>query len=399
MADNKLLGKAKDAKKDEFYTQYEDIQREMNAYVEYNPDVFKGKTILLPCDDPSWSNFTRFFAQNFELFGLKKLISTSYAVEKKTEKYGEGYQFTLFDYTEDVEFDESKEKCRGKIFTLTHDTNNSGNIDLDDLEWQYLEGDGDFRSNEVIRLRNEADIIVTNPPFSLFKEFVPWILEANKQFIIVGNLNSITYKEIFPNLMNNKIWLGKGFKGMAGHFINDMYEDYATAGNHKKGMIRVSGVIWYTNIEHGQRHQPISLMTMADNIKYSKHKEIRGHEYPKYETLDGIDVKFTDAIPRDYRGIMGVPKSFLEQYCPEQFEILGYEREDENVKCGIKTMPEDFLYNYKKQGGTGHYTKGMKMLCYYNDLGEAKVPFSKVLIRYTQDWIISHKEDFEEETM
>lgn len=239
--------------------------------------------------------------------------------------------------------------------------------------------------------------IIYNPPFSLFKEFVPWIMEANKQFIIIGNLNSITYKEIFPHLMNNKMWLGKGFKGMAGHFINNMYEDYATAGNHKEGMIRVSGVIWYTNIEHGRRHQSIPLMTMEDNIKYSKHKEIRGHQYPKYETLDGIEVKYTDAIPSDYKGIMGVPKSFMEQYCPEQFEILGYEREDENVQCGIKNMPEEFLENYKKQGGTGHYTKGMKMLCFYNDLGEAKVPFSKILIKYTDSWIKSHPEDFKEE--
>lgn len=395
MATNEKLGKAKDAKKDEFYTQYEDIQREMNIYIEYNPDVFRGKTILLPCDDPSWSNFTKFFAQNFETLGLKKLISTSYSTESKKNKYGEGYQFSLFDYTEDSSFDETKEQSRGKIFTLSHDTDSSGSIDIDDLEWTYLDGDGDFQSEEVTKLRDEADIIVTNPPFSLFKVFVPWIMEAGKQFIIVGNLNSITYKEIFPHLMHNRMWLGKGFKGMAGHFINNMYEDYATAGNHKEGMIRVSGVIWYTNIEHGRRHQPIHLMTMADNIKFSKHKEIRGHKYPKYETLDGIEVKFTDAIPKDYKGIMGVPKSFMEQYCPEQFEILGYEREDENVQCGIQTMPEEFLETYRSQGGTGHYTKGMKMLCFYNDKGEAKVPFSKILIRYTDSWIASHPKDFE----
>ncbi len=394
MANDKLAN-AKDAKKDEFYTQYEDIQNEINAYLEYDNNTFRGKTVLLPCDDPEWSNFTRYFAQNFDTLGLKKLISTSYAINSKIKKYGDiGYQFSLFD-SEDEKLDEEKERQKGKIFILERDIDDSGNINIDDLEWSYLDGDGDFLSDEVKALRDEADVIVTNPPFSLFKDFIPWIMEANKKFIIVGNLNSITYKEIFPLLMQNKIWLGKGFKGMAGHFINKMYEDYATSGNHKKGMIRVSGVIWYTNLEHGRRHQPISLMSMKDNIKYSKHKEIRGHEYPKYETLDGIEVKFTDAIPNDYKGIMGVPKSFMEQYCPEQFEILGYEREDENVKCGIKTMPEQFLNDYRSQGGTGHYTKGMKMLCFYNSDGEAKVPFSKILIRYTDNWIKSHPEDFE----
>jgi len=395
MATNKKLSQAKDAKKDEFYTQYEDIQREVNAYIEYNPDVFRGKTVLCPCDDPEWSNFTKFFAQNFESFGLKKLISTSYAMETKRKKYGLNYQITYFDYCNDVSYDANKEEIKGKIFVLEKDTNNSGDIDIDDLEWSYLEGDGDFQSDEIKKLRDEADVIVTNPPFSLFKVFLPWIIEANKEFIIIGSLNSITYKEVFPLLMNNKMWLGKGFKGMAGHFINKMYEDYATAGDHKEGMIRVSGVIWYTNIEHGRRHQPIPLMTMAENKKFSKHKEIRGHEYPVYETLDGIEVKYTDAIPKDYKGIMGVPKSFMEQYCPEQFTILGYEREDENIKCGIQHMPESFLELYRSQGGTGHYTKGMKMLCFINSDGEAKVPFSKILIRYTDEWIKNHPEDFE----
>lgn len=399
MASNEKLQKAKDGKKDEFYTRFEDIQNEVNAYLEYNPDTFKGKTVLLPCDDPEWSNFTRFFAQNFEMLGLKKLISTSFAADSKKEKYGYGdeiyHQFSLFE-TESPIYDENKSKSRGKIFTLTKDKNESGNIDLDDLEWDYLEGDGDFRSDEVKSLRDEADIIVTNPPFSLFTEFLTWIMEANKKFLIIGNMNSITYKEVFPLIKNNKIWLGKGFKGMAGHFINKLYTDYATAGNHIEGMIRVPGVIWYTNIDHGRRHQPLELMTMKDNIKYSKHKEIRGNEYVKYLTFDAIDVPFTDSIPRDYKGIMGVPKSFIEQYCCEQFEILGFEREDKNIKVGIKNMPEDFLKEYRNQGGKGHYTKGMKMLCFYTNEGKTKIPFSRVLIRYTQDWINNHPEDFSE---
>lgn len=317
---NKLLSAAKNAKNDEFYTQYEDIQREINAYLEYNPDVFRGKTILLPCDDPEWSNFTRFFAQNFENLGIKKLISTSYAIESRKVK--EFYQLTLFE-TESPQFDASITNTHGKIFTLTRDTNNSGKIDIDDLEWKYLEGDGDFRSEEVKALRDEADIIVTNPPFSLFREFLSWIFEAEKKFLIIGNQNAITYKELFPLLKDNKMWLGRGFKGGAAHFINKYYTDYAAAGDHKEGMIRVSGVVWFTNIEHGRRHQPLNLMTMDDNIKFSKHKEIRNQGYVHYDNYDAIEVPFSDAIPGDYDGIMGVPITFLEKYCPEQFEIIG----------------------------------------------------------------------------
>ena len=318
MAKNTNLGAAKTAKNDEFYTQYADIQKEVNAYIEYNPDVFRGKTILLPCDDPEWSNFTKFFAQNFAFFGLKKLISTSYAIESK--KYKTDWQPTLFE-TENPLYNVEKSRVKGKIFTLTHDTNHNGRIDINDLQWQYLEGDGDFRSAEVTALRDEADIIITNPPFSLFREFLAWIMEGGKQFLIIGNQNAITYKEVFPLIKENKIWLGKGFTGGAGHFISN-YTDYATAGDHKEGMIRVSGVVWFTNIDHGRRHKPLQLMTMADNIKFSRHKEIKDIGYPHYDNYDAIEVPFTDAIPSDYEGVMGVPISFLDKYCPEQFEIV-----------------------------------------------------------------------------
>lgn len=329
---NANLSKAKNAKNDEFYTQYADIQREINAYLEYNPDVFREKTILLPCDDPEWSNFTKFFAQNFETFGLKKLISTSYAVESK--KYPLDWQPTLFE-TENPRFRADKSSICGKIFTLENDTNENGRIDIDDLEWRYLEGDGDFRSEEVKRLRDEADIIVTNPPFSLFREFLAWILEAGKSFVIIGNMNAITYKEVFPLIRDNKIWLGLGFKGGATHFINKYYEDYATATDHKEGMIRVSGVVWFTNLEHGRRHNPLQLMTMEDNIKFSKHKEIKGQSYKHYDNYDAIEVPYTDAIPSDYDGVMGVPISFLDKYCPEQFEIKGLDRYvDDNPNYG-----------------------------------------------------------------
>ena len=319
---NKNLQAAKAAKNDEFYTQYPDIQKEVNAYLEYNPDVFRDKIVLLPCDDPEWSNFTKFFAQNFENFGLRKLISTSYAIESK--KYKIDWQPTLFE-TENPNYDVDKSKIRGKIFTLTHDTNQNGKVDINDLEWQYLDSDGDFRSDEVRALRDEADVIVTNPPFSMFREFLAWIMEAEKKFLIIGHQNAITYKEVFPYIKGNKMWLGKGFSGGATHFYSK-YEDRAVAGDHIEGMIRVSGVVWFTNLDHGRRHQPMQLMTEADNIKFSRHKEVKGIGYQHYDNYDAIDIPFSDSIPSDYEGAMGVPISWLDKYCPEQFEILGLDR-------------------------------------------------------------------------
>ena len=337
---NKNLSKAKNAKNDEFYTQYADIQNEVNAYLDYDADVFRGKTVLLPCDDPEWSNFTKFFAQNFQRFGLKKLISTSFAAESKNYKHI--YQPSLFE-EESPQFDKKKTKVRGKIFVLDHDTNNNGKIDIEDLEWKYLEGDGDFRSEEVKKLRDEADIIVTNPPFSLFREFLAWILEGcggscsaakdakgAKKFLIIGNINCVTYKEVFPLIKSNRLWTGTRFnKRINGKNMTFMVpDDYPMRGTEMyeecgKKFISVAGTGWFTNLEHGRRHQPLQLMTMADNIKFSRHKELRGKEYLKYVNYEGIEVPFTDAIPCDYDGIMGVPISFLDKYCPEQFEIIG----------------------------------------------------------------------------
>lgn len=322
---NSNLTNARNAKNDEFYTQYHDIEKEVEAYLEYNPSVFRGKTILLPCDDPEWSNFTKFFAQNFDRFGLKKLISTSFAVESKL--YKSNYQPTLFEVN-DPQFDEYKTRKNGKIFTLTRDLNKDGKKDYKDIEWTYLKGDGDFKSKEIKKLRDEADIIVTNPPFSLFREFLAWIVEANKQFLVIGNINAITYKELFPLIQSDKLWLG------ATNFNKGMYfkvpTDFVYASTYKfereqngEKVNRVPGVCWFTNIDHGRRHQPLPLMTMADNLKFSKHKEIKGKkEYDKYENYDGIDVPFTDAIPSDYDGVMGVPITFLDKYSPEQFEII-----------------------------------------------------------------------------
>ncbi|WP_316631787.1 adenine-specific methyltransferase EcoRI family protein [uncultured Ruminococcus sp.] len=322
MADNTRLGLAKNAKRDEFYTQYSDIEAEMNAYVEYNPDVFRNKTILLPCDDPEWSNFTKYFANNFERFGLKKLISTSFA------KGSGNLQLTLFEMESPL-YDEELHDTHGKLFTLTHDTNGSGSIDSDDIEFSgYLKGDGDFRSDEVRALRDESDLIITNPPFSLFREFLCWIMEADKKFIIVANQNAITYKEVFPLLKENKMWLGQGFKSNVGYFSAPMYEDYATAGQHKEGYIRVSGVMWFTNIDLSKRHKFLEMDTLEHNLKYNKklRKKLESEygiiEYPHYDNYNAIEVPFTECIPSNYNGVMGVPITFMDKYNPEQFEIV-----------------------------------------------------------------------------
>lgn len=369
------LGNARKNKNDEFYTQFSDIQKEMNAYLEYNPNVFKNKTILLPADDPEWSNFTKFFAQNFERFGLKKLISTSYAYESK--KITEPYQLSLFE-SESPKFDKDKTKVKGKIFVLDKDENKSGKIDIEDLQWDYLEGDGDFRSDEVKKLRDESDIIITNPPFSLFREFVNWILEKDKKFIIIGHQNATSYKEIFPLIKDNKIWLGKGFDGGATHFINKYYDDYATAGEHKDGMIRVSGVVWFTNIDHGRRHQPLQLMTMKDNLKFSKHKEILENGYQKYENFDAIDVSFTDAIPSDYKGVMDVPITFLNKYNPDQFVILGFGAGELGVEAGVQP------YDRKLKKLSSALRDGIPFI-YDKEKNSVKVPYARIFIQFKEE--------------
>ena len=353
---NKNLGKAKKEKKDEFYTQLGDINKEMQAYLDYNPDVFRDKTVLLPCDDPEWSNFTRFFALNFQLFGIKRLISTSYAPDAKKAKYG--IEPSLFPEEEhDPKFDPSKWQTRGRIFILDRDTNGDNRIDIDDLQWEYLEGDGDFRSREVTRLRDEADIVITNPPFSLFREFLAWLIEGGKQFSVIGNMNAITYKEVFPLIKDNKVWLGPSISSGDREFgVPKEYPLNAAGwridenGNH---FIRVKGVRWFTNIEHGRRHEPLSLMTMADNIKFSRHKDIRGKGYQHYDNYDAIEVPHTDAIPSDYDGVMGVPISFLDKYCPEQFVIIGMaKRGAGDPKLKSKVYTKDDYSNYSDLNAT-----------------------------------------------
>ena len=351
---NSNLTAAKKAKNDEFYTQYSDIQKEIQAYLDYNPDVFKGKTILLPCDDPEWSNFTKFFAQNFERFGLKKLISTSYAAESKL--YKGGYQVTIFEESA-PQYDSGKTKKNGKIFTLTRDVTGDGKIDVDDLEWNYLDGDGDFNSEEVKDLRDEADIIITNPPFSLFRDFVAWIVEANKQFVIIGNMNGLKYKEIFPIIRDKKMWLGATNFNTGMYFkVPDEFEytDSYKFEREKNGekVNRVPGVCWFTTLDHGRRHQSLPLMTEADIIKFTTKKP-----FAKYDNYDAIEVPFVKLIPNDFEGVMGVPITFLDKYAPEQFEIIGL-----SMKDGFGLQSHKVYDNYKeiRQNGTFTGSSGKK---------------------------------------
>lgn len=375
MANNTNLGAAKVAKNDEFYTQYADIQKEINAYLDYNPDTFRNKTVLLPCDDPEWSNFTKFFAQNFERLGLKRLISTSYAVESKKYKY---YEPSLFE-TESPNYDADKTRVKGKIFELTNDTNQNGRIDIDDLEWHYMESDGDFRNKEVCKLRDEADIIVTNPPFSLFREFLAWLIESRKQFLIIGNINAISYKEVFPLIKENKIWMGVSIHSGDREFgVPKTYPMEASGWRiDDKGnrLIRVKGVRWFTNIDHGKRHEPMNLMSTKDNIRYGRHNIIREKGYIHYENYDAIDVPYSDAIPDDYNGIMGVPLTFLDKYCPEQFEIIGQTQGDSGKELGLKPFNRELKkLNPSLRDGQ----------LYYIIDGKPEKPYARILIRKKQ---------------
>lgn len=396
---NENLSEAKKAKKDEFYTQYNVIEKEMNAYLEYDPDVFRGKTVLLPCDDPEWSNFTRYFAQNFNRFGLKKLISTSYAPESKN--YQGFYQPTLFEKN-NPQFDQVKTTTKGKIFTLTEDRTGDREINIDDLQWYYLDGDGDFRSMEIKKLRDEADIIITNPPFSKFREFLAWIIESNKQFSIIGNMNAITYKDVFPLIKENRIWLGPSISSGDREFqVPDDYPITAAGwriDDQGRKFLRIKGVRWFTNLDHGRRHQPLPLMTMADNLKFSKHKEIRGKStYDRYDNYDAIEVPFTDAIPSDYDGVMGVPISFLDKYSPDQFEILGATQRGCHDEVPDTRKYDDYwevTQSGKKTGSSGGKTNenanllgndGRKNYFINNDGRVIQSAYQRIFIRHRRE--------------
>ena len=367
---NENLSKAKAAKNDEFYTQYSDIEKEMNAYLECDPDVFRGKTVLLPCDDPEWSNFTKYFAQNYEFLGLKKIISTSYAPNSKPIEVE--YQPGMFE-TDSPIYDEGKSKNNGKVFTVTQDISGDGKVDFKDFEWEYLKGDGDFRSDEVKALRDEADVVVTNPPFSLFREFLAWVVEAGKQFVIIGNMNAITYKETFPLIQSNRMWIGATNFNVGMYFLVPPNFTYALTYKCERvqngvPVNRVPGVCWYTNIDHGRRHEPLPLMTEADNIKFSKHANVKDFGYQKYVNYDAIEVPFTDAIPSDYEGVMGVPITFLDKYNTEQFEIVG---------CS-----DDLALPMSEFAEKGTYSQGGPRFYLTNEDGKYSRVYTRIVIKH-----------------
>jgi hypothetical protein len=332
-----LLHKAKKSKSDEFYTQYCDIQKEIAAYLEYNANVFREKTVYCNCDDPFESNFFRYFVLNFQRIGLKRLITTSYKPSPIANK-----QLTL---SGDDETPKKPKKSKKRprvtanrfIITDVGDIDGDGAFSLKDValqlrrnknnEWSPLDEDGDFRSDEAIELLLQSDIVITNPPFSLFREYLKQLVDHEKKFLIIGNINAITYKEVFPLIKDNKVWLGTGMgRWISGFIVPESYELYGTEARiDEEGnrVVATNNCLWLTNLDHGKRHQPLPLMTMSDNIKFSSHKNIKGKEYKTYDNFDAIEVPYTNAIPSDYDGVMGVPITFLDKYNPDQFEIVG----------------------------------------------------------------------------
>ena len=316
---NSNLGAAKSAKKDEFYTQLTDIEKELRHYKQH----FRDKTVLCNCDDPFESNFFKYFVLNFNRLGLKKLIATCYTGSPIAHR-----QLSIFDVLGVSE--ETEDKPYKAVVTTVYDKTGDGSVDMFDVAELFktgentlteLLGDGDFRSPECLALMDEADIVVTNPPFSLFREYIATLMEHEKKFIIIGHQNAITYKEIFPLLKNNKIWLGNGFQGNVG-FFESPYEDIAVSSQHKEGFIRISGVMWFTNLDIKKRHEEMILVKRYDPIIY-----------PKFDNYNAINVNSTSDIPRDYAGLMGVPITFLDKYNPDQFEVAGYTAKDMGVEC------------------------------------------------------------------
>ena len=292
MPSNAGLRKADGAKNDEFYTQLSDIEKELSNYREY----FKGKTILCNCDDPRISNFFKYFALNFNEFGLKKIISTCYK-------------------NQDVDLFTQNECEKAVYLEYSGNPNDPTSTDFSTIEVKSLKGDGDFRSEECIELLEQADIVVTNPPFSLFREYVAQLIGHNKKFIIIGNVNALSYKEIFPFIKENKLWLGKTIHSGDREF--GVPKDYPlTASGSRvddKGnkFIRVKGVRWFTNLDYKERHEDLVL-----------YKNYSPEEYPKFDNYDAINVNKTSDIPMDYDGLMGVPITFFDKYNPDQFEVI-----------------------------------------------------------------------------
>jgi len=329
---NENLANARRAKNDEFYTQYADIQKEIEAYLEYDADVFRRKVVYCNCDDPFESNFFRYFVLNFKKLGLKQIVTTSYKPSPVANT-----QLPLFGDDETLPKTKGRPKVTANKFIINevHRIDGDSEFNLKSVakklkanknnEWTPLEEDGDFRSDECIEPLKQSDIVVTNPPFSLFREYVKQLFDHKKRFVIIGSMNAITYKEIFPLIKNNQMWLGNGFHAGNAYFFTPNTRDFASGVfDDKTGLVKFRNVCWFTNLDHGRRHQPLPLMTMKENLRFSKHKEIKGkRKYEQYDNYDAIEVPFTDAIPSDHDGVMGVPISFLDKYNPDQFEIVG----------------------------------------------------------------------------
>lgn len=362
---NQNLGAARVAKQDEFYTQYVDIQKEVEAYLEFDPDSFRGKVVYCNCDDPFESNFFKYFAANFNKLDLKRLITTSY---DGSPIAGQG---TLFPEYNEGNGKRMKPKALAVVLDHVKDEDGDGAANVSDVELflkrnkaarRALKGNdeypgGDFRSPECVELLKEADIVVTNPPFSLFREYVAQLVEHGKKFLIIGNMQATTYKEVFPLIKSDKLWMGVTIHSGDREFrVPDHYPLNAAGWRvDENGVkyIRVKGVRWWTNLDHGRRHEKLPLMTMEDNLRFSKHKEVKGKAgYNRYDNYDAIEVPFTDAIPDDYDGVMGVPITFLDKYNPDQFEIIGYEK-----SYHLQTRRYDVQTQVDKTGKQSKVTK------------------------------------------
>jgi hypothetical protein len=362
---NRSLHAAKAAKQDEFYTQYVDIQKEIEAYLDFDPDTFRCKVVYCNCDDPFESNFFKYFAANFNKLGLKKLVTTSY---DGSPIAGQGILFPEYN---EGNGKRQKPKALAVILDRVKDEDGDGAANVTDVELflkrnkaarNALKGNdnyagGDFRSPECITLLKEADIVVTNPPFSLFRQYVAQLVEHGKKFLIIGNVQALTYKEVFPLIKADKLWMGVTIHSGDREFrVPDHYPLNAAGWRvDENGVkyIRVKGVRWYTNLDHGRRHQKLPLMTMKDNLRFSKHEEIKGKAaYDRYDNYDAIEVSFTDAIPSDYDGVMGVPVTFLDKYNPDQFEILGYEK-----SYHLQTRKYEIQVQVDKSGKKSKVTK------------------------------------------
>ena len=380
---NRGLTAAREAKKDEFYTRYVDIQKEVEAYLEFDQETFRNKVVYCNCDDPFESNFFKYFAANFNRLGLRKLVTTS----RKGSTIA-GKQLTFEEYIQENRTPKRPNAVAVEIEEVT-DLNGDGARDIEDVRLfleqnphrrTRLQGDGDFRSPECVALLREADIVVTNPPFSLFSEYVSLLIQNDKRFLIIGNTNAITYQDVFPHVMANQLWLGCTNFNVGMFFeVPDSYTkfhhiDEATG----KKMARVSSSCWYTNLDHGRRHRPLSLMTMSDNLRYSP--GLKGKEaYDRYDNYDAIEVGTYKEIPSDFDGVMGVPVTFLDKYNPDQFEIVGTlesSNPDNPYRTRWYTVQDQKDSFYRRFGKAGNIPLNMSGV-----INDVKV-YKRILIRH-----------------